>query len=264
MNRFDRLLNWIRELSESLSAFVSHYGIAEAIVFEAGPPAIAIDDFFHYCLAKASKHIRAGLVLIDHGFPEDAIVLSRAAYECYVSAAYARTQGVGAIHDLVYNTVGLDAGTVEYVRTKAGRQDYRRLVDVETGTFYDAPPSTEKMIRNTGYPDDATVHRRYYGFSSQHAHVNMAGSGNYREGAKYTDSGNAQKANAVFLTSYVAVTLLGIAINTSDMDEQEKSRIKRELRHTIKQINNVLGRDFKEPADDFARAVRARLDQVIK
>ena len=47
MNRFDRLLDWTQELSQSLSAFVSH------------------------------------------GLPEDAIVLSRAAYECYVSAAYA-------------------------------------------------------------------------------------------------------------------------------------------------------------------------------
>jgi hypothetical protein len=64
--------------SQSLSAFVSHYGIAEAILVDAVPPAIAIGDFFHYCVAKGSKHIRAALVLVDHGFPEDAIVLSRA------------------------------------------------------------------------------------------------------------------------------------------------------------------------------------------
>jgi hypothetical protein len=166
---------------------------------------------YHYCVAKGSKHIRAALILVDHGFPEDAIVLSSAAYECYVSAAYAKAQGVQALDDLVYNTVGLNAGTVEYARTKTGGWDYRRLVDKETGTFYDAPPSIEKMIRNTGYPADALVHRRYYGFSSEHAHVNMAGSGNYREGARYTDRGNAQKPNAVFLTAYVTVTLLGTA-----------------------------------------------------
>ena len=59
-------------------------------------------------------------MLLDHGFPEDAIVLSRSAYECYVSAAYATTRGVNAIDDLVYNTVGLSAGTVEYARAKAG------------------------------------------------------------------------------------------------------------------------------------------------
>jgi hypothetical protein len=263
MNQFDRLLNGIHKLSQSLSAFVSHYGVAEAIAFNARGPAVAIDDFFHYCLAKGSKHIRAALVLLDHDLPEDAIVLSRAAYECYVSAAYAKTQGVQAIDDLVYNPVGRRAGTVEYARTKAGRPDYRRLVDKETGTFYDAPPSIERMIGNTGYAADALVHRQYYGFSSEHAHVNMSGAGNYREGARYTDCGKKQKPNGVFLTAYVTVTLLGIAIATTDVDKMERSRIKRELRAAIKQINGVLAKHFENPADDFVRAVGVRLDQVV-
>ena len=263
MNQFDRLLKWVQELSLSLSAFVSHYGIAEAIAFNAGQPAIALDDFFHYCIAKGSKHIRAALVLLKQGFPEDAIVLSRAAYECYVSAAYANNQGVQAIHDLVYNTVGLDAGTVEYARTKTGGWDYRRLVDKESGTFYDAPPSIQRMVKNTGYSADAIVHRQYYRFSSEHAHVNMAGSGNYREGALYTDCGNTQKPNGVFLLAYVTVTLLSLAIAVTDMDETEKSRIERELTFTIRQINDVLDKHFKNHAEEFASAMRVRLGQVI-
>jgi len=97
----------------------------------------------------------------------------------------------------------------------------------------------------------------------QSPHVNMAGSGNYREGARYTDRGNAQKPNAVFLTAYVTVILLGIAIATTDIDEKEKSRIKRELRYTIKQISNVLGKYLENPADDFVTAVRVRLGQFI-
>lgn len=226
-------------------------------------PAIAIGDFFNYCIAKGSKHIRAALVLLDHDLPEDAIVLSRAAYECYVGAAYAKAQGVQAIDDLVYNTVGLNAGTVEFARTKAGGWDYRRLVDKETGTFYNAPPSIERMIKSTGYPADAVVHRQYYGFSSEHAHVNMAGSGNYREGARYTDHGNAQRPNGVFLAACITATLLGIAIATADMDEKEKARVKRELRQTIKQINIILDKHFEDPADPFVGAVRARLGQVV-
>jgi hypothetical protein len=157
----------------------------------------------------------------------------------------------------------LDAGVVEYARTKAGGWDYRRLVDKETGTFYNAPPSIEKMIGGTGYPADALVHRQYYRFSSEHAHVNMAGSGNYREGALHTDHGNSQRSNAVFLVAYIAVTLLGVAIATVDMDEKEKSRVKRELRQTIKQINSILDKDFENPSDAFVGAVRVRPAQVI-
>lgn len=132
MRLFDRLYNCMQVLSQSLSALVCNYGVAQAIALETDEPEIALNDFFYYCIAKGSKHIRATLVLLDNELPEDAIVLSRAAYECYVSAAYSRTLGIKAIDDLVYNPVGLSAGTVEYGRTKSGGWDYRRVVDTRT------------------------------------------------------------------------------------------------------------------------------------
>jgi hypothetical protein len=260
---FDRLCSSIRELSQSLSAFICHYDVAEAIAFNTGTPAIAIDDFFYYCIAKGSKHIRAAMVLMDNEMPEDAIVVSRAAYECYVSAAYARTHGVQAIDDLVYNPVGLDAGTVEYARTKTGKWDYRRLIDKETEALFHTPPSIERMVLSTGYRDDAVVHRYYYGFSSQHAHVNMAGSGNYRDGAAYTDHGDSQRPNAIFLAAYITAVIVGLAIANTDMDEQEKAGIERELRVAVRQINEVLDKHFKELTADFVAAVKSRLDQTL-
>lgn len=261
---FDRLYRSIQTLSESLSAHVYHYGIAEGIALNTGQPAIAVSDYFYYCVAKASKHIRAAVVLIEHELPEDAIVLSRAVYECYVSAAYAKAHGIKTVDDLVYNPVGLSAGTVEYARTKAGGRDYRRLVDLRTEGSYNAPPSIERMALSTGYPPDAVVHRYYYGFSSQHAHVNMAGSGNYRDGAAYTDHGNAQRPNAVFLTAYVTAIVLGLAIAATDMDDQEKSRIKKELRVAIRRINGVLDMSLETLSADFVDSVRARLNGVVK
>jgi hypothetical protein len=214
-------------------------------------------------MAKASKHLRATAVLIEHELPEDAIVLSRAVYECYVSAAYAEAHGIKAVDDLVYNPVGLTAGKVEYARTKAGRPDYRRLVDLRTDVSYNAPPSIERMVLSTGYPPDAMVHRYYYGFSSQHAHVNMAGSGNYRDGAAYTDRGDEQRPNAVFLTGYVTAIILGLAIRATDMDGQEKSRIKKELRVAIRRINSVLDMSLEALSAEFVDSVRARLNGVL-
>jgi len=246
-----------------LSAFIYHYGIAEGIALNTGTPAIAIDDFFYYCLAKGSKHIRAAMVLVENELPEDAIVVSRAAYECYVCAAYAIAHGTKAIDDLVYNPVGLDAGTVEYARTKTGKWNYRQLVDKATETVFDAPPSIERMVLSTGYTDDAVVHRHYYGFSSQHAHVNMAGSGNYRDGAAYTDHGNGQRQNAIFLAGYVTAVIVAMAIENTDMDGREKARIAKELRIAVRQINEVLDKHFKELADDFVAAVRSRLGLVL-
>lgn len=263
MSAYDRLYSSVQELSQSLSAFVYHYGIAEAIARDTGSPEVALNDFFHYCVAKGSKHIRAALVLVDNEFPEDAIVLSRAAYECYVSAAYAKTHGIKAIDDLVYNPVGLSAGTVQYVQTKTGRLDYRRLVDVRTDECYPARPSVEKMILGTSHPADAVVHRHYYGFSSEHAHVHMAGSGNYRDGASYTDEGNAQRPNAVFLTAYATIILVGLAIAVTDMDKDEKSRIERELRTAAIRFNDVLDQQVKGLPAEFVQGVRSRLARFV-
>ena len=259
----DRLLKWAYELSKSLSALVSRYGIAEALIFEGVPPAIAMSDFFLYCVTKGTKHIRAAVVLVENGFSEDAIVLSRAAYECYISAAYATAHGPRAIDDLVYNVVGLSAKTVEYARTAKGRWDFRRLVDKTTGTFYDAPPSIQKMVQNTGYAADAIVHKYYYSFSSEHAHVNMAGSGNYREGGLYTDQGNSQKHNAIFFTAYISVLLSSITIARTDVEEHEKARVCREIGFARKQISKTLDKYSEDPTGEFAHAVRARLNDVV-
>lgn len=264
MSAYDHLYGSTQNLSQSLSAFVYHYGIAEAIARNTDSPGVALNDFFHYCVAKGSKHIRAALVLVENEFPEDAIVLSRAAYECYVSAAYAKAQGLNAIDDLVYNPVGLSAGTVHYAQTKTGGLDYRRLVDRRTEECYRSPPSIEKMVLSTGYEADAVVHRYYYGFSSQHAHVHMAGSGNYRDGTSYTDEGNEQRPNAVFLTAYATIVLMGLARAVTQMDEDEKSRIERELRAAVIHFNDVLDQHIKNLSDEFVQGVRSRLARFIE
>jgi len=258
----NRLHQCTRELSDSLSAFVLRYGIAEAIALEDVSAEIVIGDFFQYCMAKGSKHIRAALVLLDNGFPEDAIVLSRSAYECYVNAAYAQTKGVQAIDDLVYNTVGLNAQTVEYAQKKTGGRDYRRLIDKNSGILYDAPPSIEKMIRSTGYPADLLVHRDFYRYSSEHAHVNMAGSGNYRDGASYTDRRVSLQPNAEILVSYVTSILASIAITATQVDVDERSRIRGEIRALTRQLNKVLTHNFNNSDEDLVRGIQARLEQA--
>jgi len=128
---------------------------------------------------------------------------------------------------------------------------------------YRSPPSIEKMLLSTGHPADAVVHRYYYGFSSQHAHVHMAGSGNYREGSSYTDEGNEQRPNAVFLTAYATILLVGLAIAVTDMEEDQKSRIERELRAAVIRFNKVLDQHIKNLPDEFVQGVQSRLARFV-
>lgn len=261
MSLYDFLYASTWKLSHSLSTVISRHGVAKGIAVGEAPPDIALDDFFFYCLAKGSKHIRAAVVLIENELPEDAIVLSRAAYECYICAAYAKVQGIKAMDALVYNPVGLSAGRVEYTRNKHGKPNYWRVIDKRTGVHYDAAPSIEKMASGTGNLDDALVHRYFYGFASQHVHVDMCGSGNYRDGVAYTDEGNGQSQNAIFLLAYVTVILTGLAVSRVPLDQEEKRDIEEDIKDANVQINEILNAHGRDMTEHFVAGVKTRLDR---
>lgn len=83
--RIDNLFDHFEELTSSLSAYVYHYGLAEAILHDSFSESFAHNDFVHYCITKATKHLKAAQLLLENRYPEDAMVLSRSAYECYIS-----------------------------------------------------------------------------------------------------------------------------------------------------------------------------------
>jgi len=259
MDLYGLLFGSTWKLAHSLSTLVSA-SVARGIRAGGATPEVAMEDFFFYCVAKGSKHIRAALLLIENDLPEDAIVVCRAAYECYVCAAYARTHGIKAVDELVFNPVGLGAGTVEFARTKKGGWNYRSLIDRETGTSYVAAPSIERMAASTGNSNDASVHRYFYSFASEHVHVNMSGSGNYRNGERYTDEGSSQTPNAIFLLAYVSVILVELAVSRSATDEGLRWEIERDINAVAEQIEQVLRVDESAAPADFDTAMMARLD----
>ena len=263
MNCYDVLFSSTRKLSRSLSALVSRYAVAKGVAVGFATPEIAVDDFFFFCIAKGSKHIRAALSLVENKFPEDAIVLSRSAYECYVCAAYAKGKGIRGMDYLVYNPIGLSAGTVEFVRNRKGDPNYRILIDRETRTIYDAAPTIERMASGTGNPDDAAMHRHFYRFASEHVHVNMIGSGNYRNGSRYTDRGTWQSPNAIFFIAYATVILGSLAVSNADADGDAKATIESDIRVAAQNIQAVLNLARSESSADFDAAVDARIRMYL-
>lgn len=73
------------------------------------------------------------------------------------------------------------------------------------------------------------LHRFIYNLLSEHSHVHMMGSGNYRVGAKYTVESDSQRKNAVVFCLFFAILILSQAIRFEDVDDDEHERCNEEI-----------------------------------
>ena len=69
------------------------------------------DDAFYFALTKATRSMKAARILYDNGYYEDAIILTRTAYEAYLYAAFA------------YNLDNEDNADIAALKQKAARDD---------------------------------------------------------------------------------------------------------------------------------------------
>ena len=228
---FDNLFAHLEEMTSSLAAFVSHYGLVEAMLYNSFCESAAYNDFIHYCFTKSTKHLKAAQLLLDNGFPEDAMVLSRSAYECYISIKSGIEDPDLAVDDLVQNKVALSTGRAEYVRTENGKINFRAIKYKGSEDLLKSPPSVEKLSVFLREEVSESLHRFMYNLLSEHAHVHMMGSGNYRDpdNVKYTIASQRQKNNAVVFCLFFGILILSQAIRFEDVEEEEYERCSCEL-----------------------------------
>lgn len=249
------------EIVESLDAFVYHYSIAEALAFKSHVgDAIVLNDFRHYCITKATKHLKATSILIDEGYGEDALILIRSAYECYISLSSSIHDPEIAIQSLVYDKIALYSGRAKYVQTKNGKIDFRSILRENSDTPTNSPPSLEKLVAQTGFEEDKDLHRQIYSFLSEHAHVHMMGSGNYRDDGKYITERDSQNVNAMMLGLYVSLMLLSLGLSIEDVEEIELERCNNDLKEGVQQLQEFISSEEFE--FDIKGSLLNRLNKI--
>ena len=125
-NYFNSLGAWLKKAEVCLKKIVDHHGVPIAIVRKEITPEIVMHDFFYFCVTKSCKSLSAFNTLIEHGFPEDALIIVRSIYENYLSVAFMLNKP-SQIDDLVSKRVGFSRGIFKHPISAKGKIDRRKL-----------------------------------------------------------------------------------------------------------------------------------------
>lgn len=137
-----------------------------------------VHDFICFSLTKAARTLDSAFGLLGHARAEDALILARGAYECYLHASYigANPEEVDAF---VQSKLAAYSGEWKHPETKKGKKVWRYVVDPYTGERYPHGCSIKELVDNGRSIEDRAVHDGLYGFLSEYDHLHMISVGAY-------------------------------------------------------------------------------------
>ena len=165
-------------------------------------------DYFYFCLTKATRSLLA-YILADKRFREDAMVLTRTAYETYLLIANVIDDEY-FINSSVIISLMLYSGKANYLKRDNGKIDFHKVIvkGIDKPVTYDMSIST--LARKTFCKYDRIIHKEIYKYMSEFSHSDFIGSGNYRtkDNKKYDVEPKTVYAEIHFLIMYITYLLL--------------------------------------------------------
>lgn len=211
----------VQDAAAIFSELIASHG--KMLVPENGPTCWehVVSDYAWFCLTKATKTLCAVDLLLTELFFEDAKVLMRCAYECYLNAAFLTANPARAA-DLVPVKVRLYRGDLQHPIGRSGKRIRRRILDPQTGEARDFQITIEEMANKTGFAVDANVHQPLYRFLSEFTHVHIIAIGAYAndETKHFTMDANLDAAYAsAFLAGYCTWLLMDLVVRRFGIDD---------------------------------------------
>ena len=123
----------------------------------------------YYLTARTIDAVRTAYRIFDERYSDDVWTLLRLIYESYIRTAFLRLQPDAA--KFFFALSGTQAGTHQYFRTEKGKIDYRRIVEIETGTT--VRNFTNREMAAAISVLDAEIYENLYPFLSSYSHVNL-------------------------------------------------------------------------------------------
>jgi hypothetical protein len=160
-----------------------------------------VHDYVFFCYTKGTRSLLAANILLTEGLFEDAKIVIRSVYECYINASFA-FRNPDKIDDLIELRVGEYFGTYTHPISKKGSIIRKKLIHPITKEVIDFNTSVAKMASNTNKEWDAKVHPLLYSFLSEFTHVHMIASGSYRN-----DTEDWYSVNPDFEAAYYSIAL---------------------------------------------------------
>lgn len=221
MGNFDnyRILNLFHEeyflldkqYQKLATSIIKKHGIAKALKTkkEVDEAEISYDVAF-FCFTKSirlNESIQSILKICNY---EDAFILLRSVYENYIYIAYLRKDN-DRVLDSIFK-IGLNHGIFVHPITKKGKQDKSKILDTRDNNIYQYGIGIYEKAQQTCYTSDKLIHNLVYKFLSEHCHVNMLTSGNYRDEKthryKVRNNNHEQLTYLFFLKTYFYTIIL--------------------------------------------------------
>jgi hypothetical protein len=255
----------VDNLSECLKKLIDEYGVAKTILRDSKKFGYHFNDFFYYCATKSCKSLIAVKHLIHNKLSEDALIIIRSMYECYLSISYVK-KNPETIDDFVFKKVALHSGRLKHPTSKKGRINFRIVEDLSTGELFSYGITIGTLALNGKYFIDAVLHRELYQYLNEHAHVNMIAAGNYRNPIPYynvfysyqNDSGIL---NAMFFAVYVSILIITEIIEFESIEDSKVSSIRNEIKKSIINLKKAVNLEvFAGDKSVFLNNILKRLE----
>jgi len=200
------------------SRIIQKYG--KVVVIQKKNESLPIDyddlvhDYVFFCYTKGTRSLLAADILLTDGLFEDAKIIIRSAYECYINAGFA-LHNPERINELIELRVGEYFGRYEHPLSKKGNIIRKKLIHPVTKEIIDFNTSVAQMASNTTKQWDAKVHPGLYSFLSEFTHVHMIASGSYRNDTEdwYSVEPDFEAAYySVALSTYISWLIFDSAI----------------------------------------------------
>lgn len=174
-----------------------------------------VNDYYFFCLTKGVRSLFSVDILLTEGCFEDASILMRSSYECYLNGSYV-FENPDKVDDLLVNRIGLVTGSIQHPLNDKGKSKRSKVVIPETGETINYGVTIAEMAKNTSNKDDSKVHIPLYKFLSEFVHVHIIASGSYRtnDHKEYSVQGNSTAAFYTMINSlYISWLLLDVSID---------------------------------------------------
>lgn len=209
---------------------ISRHGIARNIL-EQGEKKHDFHDYLFLSLTKATKTFGSCHILLENLRGEDALILTRSIYECYLSVSFLFAHPE-EIYSLVNGKVGLHIG--EYKKKK------NKIVNSESQEEIGSIISVGHMARNTRWTEDVEIHKFIYPYLCSFSHMDILTISQYLDGSNFTTT-SALRANQARLYSfYFYVLLINEFVLFKGFTESEKSFISESLNTYKKAVTPIL------------------------
>ncbi|VVB57347.1 Uncharacterised protein [uncultured archaeon] len=136
------------------------------------------DEYLMFYLEKTCQNLKATMSLTYNELGPDALGMTRAIYENYLSIAYLK-KNPDRMRQIFEAKLGLEQGTFEAGVVQNGRLDKNKAREKKTGKVVTLNIPKGEMARNSGYTEDGEIHESLYSFLSGFTHTDISVMGSY-------------------------------------------------------------------------------------